>query len=112
MANPTLTAPVDAERWGSGVLSYVAMGYYQPDYEPADTDVLAAFRITPQAGVTPEEAGAAVAGEDRKSDSARAASGCVDAAQTPAENVVVIWMAGGNGPSTSMPCKFISSLNC
>ena len=39
------------------------MGYYAPDYVPKDTDVLAAFRITPQPGVPPEEAGAAVAGE-------------------------------------------------
>ena len=39
------------------------MGYYDADYVPKDTDVLAAFRITPQPGVPPEEAGAAVAGE-------------------------------------------------
>jgi ribulose-bisphosphate carboxylase large chain len=39
------------------------MGYWQPDYEPQATDVLCAFRITPQDGVPPEEAGAAVAGE-------------------------------------------------
>jgi ribulose-bisphosphate carboxylase large chain len=39
------------------------MGYWQPDYVPKDTDVLALFRITPQEGVDPEEAAAAVAGE-------------------------------------------------
>jgi ribulose-bisphosphate carboxylase large chain len=39
------------------------MGYWQPDYQPKPTDILAAFRITPQPGVPPEEAGAAVAGE-------------------------------------------------
>jgi ribulose-bisphosphate carboxylase large chain len=39
------------------------MGYWQPDYEPKDTDILCAFRITPQPGVPPEEASAAVAGE-------------------------------------------------
>ena len=38
-------------------------GYWQPDYVPKPTDILAAFRITPQPGVPPEEAGAAVAGE-------------------------------------------------
>ena len=38
------------------------MGYWQPDYEPKDTDVIALFRITPQEGVDPEEAAAAVAG--------------------------------------------------
>lgn len=51
------------ERWGAGVIPYAEMGYWQPDYEPRPTDVLAAFRITPQPGVPPEEAGAAVAGE-------------------------------------------------
>ncbi|MDQ6837595.1 MAG: form I ribulose bisphosphate carboxylase large subunit [Actinomycetota bacterium] len=39
------------------------MGYWEPDYEPKDSDILCAFRITPQPGVEPNEAGAAVAGE-------------------------------------------------
>jgi ribulose-bisphosphate carboxylase large chain len=39
------------------------MGYWDPDYEPKDTDVLCAFRITPQDGVDAIEAAAAVAGE-------------------------------------------------
>src|SRR6201993_3452747 len=51
------------ERWNAGVIPYAQKGYYAPDYVPKDTDVLAAFRITPQPGVPPEEAGAAVAGE-------------------------------------------------
>ncbi|KAH1047150.1 hypothetical protein J1N35_037934 [Gossypium stocksii] len=33
------------------------------EYEVKDTDILAAFRVTPQPGVPPEEAGAAVAAE-------------------------------------------------
>ncbi|MGH8994248.1 MAG: form I ribulose bisphosphate carboxylase large subunit [Acidimicrobiia bacterium] len=51
------------DRLKAGVIPYAKMGYWQPDYEPKATDILAAFRITPQAGVDPEEAGAAVAGE-------------------------------------------------
>jgi ribulose-bisphosphate carboxylase large chain len=51
------------DRYRAGVLKYAQMGYWQPDYQPADTDVLAMFRITPQEGVDPEEAAAAVAGE-------------------------------------------------
>ncbi len=51
------------DRLKAGVIPYAQMGYWQPDYEPRDSDVLAAFRVTPQAGVDPEEAGAAVAGE-------------------------------------------------
>ena len=50
-------------RYRPGVLKYRQMGYWEPDYEPKDTDVLAVFRITPQDGVDPEEAAAAVAGE-------------------------------------------------
>src|SRR4051795_4937525 len=50
-------------RWDSGVTPYAEMGYWDPDYEPKDTDVLAAFRITPQDGVDAVEAAAAVAGE-------------------------------------------------
>ena len=52
-----------ADRWSAGVIPYAEMGYWQPDYEPKDTDMLCAFRVTPQEGVPPEEAGAAVAGE-------------------------------------------------
>ncbi len=52
-----------ADRWSAGVIPYAEMGYWNPDYEPKPTDVLAAFRVTPQPGVPPEEAGAAVAGE-------------------------------------------------
>ena len=51
------------DRWDPGVHSYASMGYYAPDYIPKDTDILAAFRVTPQPGVDPIEAGAAVAGE-------------------------------------------------
>ena len=43
------------ERYKSGVLKYKQMGYWDPDYEPKDTDILAVFRITPQDGVDPEE---------------------------------------------------------
>ncbi|ACD83318.1 form I ribulose bisphosphate carboxylase large subunit [Candidatus Methylacidiphilum infernorum] len=50
-------------RWSAGVTPYAEMGYYNADYVPKDTDILAAFRFVPQEGVEPIEAGAAVAGE-------------------------------------------------
>ena len=50
-------------RYSAGVLEYKKMGYWEPDYLPKDTDVIALFRITPQDGVDPIEAAAAVAGE-------------------------------------------------
>jgi ribulose-bisphosphate carboxylase large chain len=52
-----------SKRYTAGVLKYAQMGYWQPAYEPKESDVLALFRITPQEGVDPEEAAAAVAGE-------------------------------------------------
>src|ERR1700751_1485508 len=64
MNKPVVTKITDAKRrFQSGVLQYKQMGYWDPDYEPKPTDVLAVFRITPQDGVDPEEAGASVAGE-------------------------------------------------
>ena len=63
MATGTSDQQAPSDRWSAGVLPYAQMGYWDPDYQPKDTDVLAAFRITPQDGVDPHEAGAAVAGE-------------------------------------------------
>jgi ribulose-bisphosphate carboxylase large chain len=51
------------DRYKAGVIPYKKMGYWEPDYAPKDTDVIALFRIVPQKEVDPEEAAAAVAGE-------------------------------------------------
>src|SRR6202522_1390991 len=51
------------DRYQSGVMPYAQVGYWDEDYEPKDTDVIAVFRISPQEGVDPIEAAAAVAGE-------------------------------------------------
>jgi ribulose-bisphosphate carboxylase large chain len=58
-----VTAKTGAARYKAGVLKYAQMGYWEPDYVPKDTDLLAMFRITPQDGVEATEAAAAVAGE-------------------------------------------------
>ncbi|MGB8276762.1 MAG: form I ribulose bisphosphate carboxylase large subunit [Methylovirgula sp.] len=50
-------------RYSAGVMEYRQMGYWEPDYKPKDTDLIACFRVTPQEGVDPIEASAAVAGE-------------------------------------------------
>ena len=39
------------------------MGYWDPDYKSRSSDLIAVFRTTPQEGVNPIEAGAAIAGE-------------------------------------------------
>src|SRR5258706_11677535 len=51
------------DRYKAGVMQYRKMGYWEPDYQPKETDVIALFRVTPQDGVDPVEASAAVAGE-------------------------------------------------
>jgi ribulose-bisphosphate carboxylase large chain len=54
---------IKTERYESGVIPYKKMGYWDPDYTIKETDVLCLFRVTPQPGVDPIEAAAAVAGE-------------------------------------------------
>jgi ribulose-bisphosphate carboxylase large chain len=57
------TQTSESRGYRSGVMKYAKMGYWDGDYEPKPTDVLAVFRVTPQDGVDPIEAAAAVAGE-------------------------------------------------
>jgi ribulose-bisphosphate carboxylase large chain len=54
---------IKSERYESGVIPYAKMGYWDASYNVKATDILALFRITPQPGVDPVEAAAAVAGE-------------------------------------------------
>ena len=54
---------IKSERYESGVIPYAKMGYWDADYTVKESDVLCLFRITPQPGVDPIEAAAAVAGE-------------------------------------------------
>jgi ribulose-bisphosphate carboxylase large chain len=51
------------DRYESGVIPYAKMGYWDGSYAIKETDVLAMFRCTPQPGVDPVEAAAALAGE-------------------------------------------------
>jgi ribulose-bisphosphate carboxylase large chain len=48
--------------YDAGVKDYRSM-YWEPDYVVRDTDILACFKVIPQAGVPREEAAAAVAAE-------------------------------------------------
>jgi len=49
-------------QYSAGVKAYRET-YWDPDYSPNETDLLACFKIVPQAGVAREEAAAAVAAE-------------------------------------------------
>jgi ribulose-bisphosphate carboxylase large chain len=50
-----------AESYKSGVMPYAQMGHGDADYVSKDSDVSAVFRISPQDGVDPIDAAAAVA---------------------------------------------------
>jgi len=54
---------IKSERYESGVIPYAKMGYWDASYAVKNTDLLALFRVSPQPGVDPVEAAAAVAGE-------------------------------------------------
>jgi ribulose-bisphosphate carboxylase large chain len=58
-----VASPPPRGRYDAGVMKYKEMGDFDLDYQPKETDILACFRVTPQDGVDPEEAAAAVAGE-------------------------------------------------
>lgn len=69
MSNSTATMPLEIKprtpprrKFRAGVNPY-AQDYYVPDYTPAETDLLCAFRIQPAEGVDMIEASAAVAAE-------------------------------------------------
>ncbi len=91
-------------RWSAGVTPYAEMGYYNPDYEPKDTDVLCAFRFVPQEGVEPVEAAAAIAGEsstatwtvvwtDRLTAYEHYQAKCYHVAQVPGSNQYIAFIA-------------------
>jgi len=63
MSDASERTRIKSERYESGVIPYKKMGYWDADYTVKDSDVLCLFRITPQPGVDPIEAAAAVAGE-------------------------------------------------
>jgi ribulose-bisphosphate carboxylase large chain len=63
MSDASERTRIKSERYESGVIPYKKMGYWDADYTVKETDVLCLFRITPQPGVDPIEAAAAVAGE-------------------------------------------------
>ena len=48
--------------YNAGVKEY-RQTYWEPNYTPKDTDILACFKITPQPGIDREEVAAAVAAE-------------------------------------------------
>jgi len=63
MSDASERSRIKSERYESGVIPYKKMGYWDADYTIKESDVLCLFRLTPQPGVDPIEAAAAIAGE-------------------------------------------------
>jgi len=63
MSDASERTRIKSERYESGVIPYKKMGYWDADYTVKETDILCLFRVTPQPGVDPVEAAAAIAGE-------------------------------------------------
>ncbi len=97
-----------SERYRSGVMPYKQMGYWVPDYEPKDTDVLAMFRITPQDGVDPEEAAAAVAGESSTATWTVVWTDRLTACDSYRAKAYRVDPVPGTGPGTSAPAQYFA----
>ena len=96
------------QRYKSGVLKYVQMGYWQPDYVPLDTDVLALFRVTPQEGVDPEEAAAAVAGESSTATWTVVWTDRLTACELYRAKAYRVDPVPGTGPGTTTPQQYFA----
>ena len=97
-----------SDRYRSGVMPYKQMGYWVPDYEPKDTDVLAMFRITPQDGVDPEEAAAAVAGESSTATWTVVWTDRLTACDSYRAKAYRVDPVPGTGPGTGTPAQYFA----
>ncbi|MGA8708050.1 MAG: ribulose-bisphosphate carboxylase large subunit [Steroidobacteraceae bacterium] len=97
-----------AKRYKAGVLRYVEMGYWQPDYQPLETDLVVVFRITPQAGVDPEEAAAAVAGESSTATWTVVWTDRLTACELYRAKAYKVEAVPNTGPGTQTPQQYFS----
>src|SRR3954454_15819764 len=97
-----------ADRYRSGVIPYKAMGYWEPDYLPAPTDVLAVFRITPQEGVDPEERAAAAAGESSTETWTVVWTDRLTACDAYRAKAYRLELVPGTGPGTPSPQQYFA----
>jgi ribulose-bisphosphate carboxylase large chain len=86
------------------------MGYWVPDYRPKETDVLALFRITPQEGVEPEEAAAAVAGESSTATWTVVWTDRLTASERYRAKAYQVDPVPGTGPGTASPQQWFARI--
>jgi ribulose-bisphosphate carboxylase large chain len=84
------------------------MGYWEPDYTPKQTDVIALFRITPQDGVDPEEAAAAVAGESSTATWTVVWTDRLTACEAYRAKAYRVEPVPGSGPGTATPQQYFA----
>ncbi len=94
----------------AGVIPYRDMGYWAPDYVPRDTDVLALFRMTPQEGVEPEEAAAAVAGESSTATWTVVWTDLLTDRDSYRAKAYRVTPVPGTGPGTRTPRQYLASV--
>ncbi len=94
----------------AGVIPYRAMGYWDPDYVPRETDVIALFRITPQDGVEPEEAAAAVAGESSTATWTVVWTDRLTDCDTYRAKAYRVAPVPGTGPGTATPQQYLAEV--
>src|SRR5574342_680323 len=97
-----------ARRYEAGVIPYKQMGYWQPDYVPRETDVVALFRITPQDGVEPDEAAAAVAGESSTATWTVVWTDRLTACEASRAKAYRVDPVPGTGPGTRTPQQYFA----
>src|SRR5438552_5586680 len=103
------TAITDAKRrYRAGVIKYRQMGYWDPDYVPKPTDTICLFRITPQDGVDPEEAAAAVAGESSTATWTVVWTDRLTACDAYRAKAYRLDPVPGTGPGSSMPQQYFA----
>src|ERR1700675_2165376 len=96
------------ERYKAGVIPYKQMGYWDADYVPKETDVIALFRLTPQEGVDPEEAAAAVAGESSTATWTVVWTDRLTACELYRAKAYRVDQVPNTGPGTSTPQQYFA----
>ncbi len=94
----------------AGVIPYRKMGYWDPGYVPSETDVIALFRVTPQEGVDPEEAAAAVAGESSTATWTVVWTDRLTDCDTYRAKAYRVEPVPGTGPGTSTPQQYLAHI--
>ena len=88
-----------------GVIPYKEMGYWEPDYVPKETDVLALFRITPRTGWSRRKS---VAGESSTATWTVVWTDRLTACEAYRAKAYRVERVPGTGPGTQTPQQWFA----